>query len=74
MYINQKVPPGILLDRKDLLPGLSQGNERPALLLQCQEYLFLLLAADQEFLQRLLIQLPFTHIVVKGLDPSVFVF
>lgn len=73
MYVDRKISPGILLDRKNLFPRLRQRCERPAFLLKCQEDFFFLLASHKKFFQCLLIQFPLSHIVVKRLDPLVLI-
>ena len=73
MYVDRKISPGILLDRKDLFSRLRQGCERPALLLKRQEDLFFLLTSHKKFFQCLLIQFPLSHIVVERLNPIVLI-
>ena len=41
---------------------------------QCKKNLFFLLAPYQEFFKGVLIQFPFTHIIIKRLDPRIFIF
>ena len=73
-HIDLKISPCILLDRKGFLARFRKRHESPALFLQRQKDFFLLFASHKELFQSVLIQLPFAHIVIKGLDPDIFIF
>ena len=65
--------PGIFFDGKRLFPILDQRDKCPALLFQRQKDLFFLLTAYKKFLQCMLIQFPFTHIIIKCLDSLILI-
>ena len=73
-HIDLQVSPRILLDRESLLARFRQGHKCPALLLQGEEDLLLLLASYEELLKGMLVKLPLAHVVIQSLYPHVLVF
>ena len=73
-YINLQISPGIFLHSKSLFSVFYKRNKSTAFFFQCKKNLLFLLAPYQEFFKGVLIQFPFTHIIIKRLDPRIFIF
>ena len=72
-YIDFQISPCIFLHSKSFFPVFCKRDKSTALFFQCKKNLLFLLAAYQKFLKGMLIQFPFTHVIIKCLDPRVFI-